>query len=573
MTTNNTSSVPESSPADNNTPNAAAKPRRFRWKVGLAILTLGVVAGVVEWFAFASDRSLQNFLQLLIIMATMLLLTIWWTFFSGVRWRTRFAGLAVLALIAVGVRSSVRVVGFRGEAFPLLAFRWQETAEDRAAEYWERQGLAAGIAHAADAKNPSDARAEKSTNAADEAADAPAFEIGRDDWSQYRGNQRDGIIAHAQLVIPKVGDETIQPKELWRHPVGPAWSSFAVVGEFAITQEQQQDNEAVVCYDLGTGAPIWLHTDEARFYEVFGGVGPRATPTIHDGKVYALGATGILNCLDFRTGEQIWETNILADAGAENITWAMSASPLIVDDMVIVNPGGSKGKSVAAYDKDTGKIVWAKGEHPASYSSPLLTTIDGVRQIVLHDGHGAAGINPDDGTELWRFEWTTQPKVNVAMPTVVGEHRIMIGSGYGVGSTVLDVFGENGAWSATTVWSTRESRHLKPKFNDFIVVGNHAYGLDEGIMVCVDLQERKQMWKRGRYGYGQFMLIDDVFVVLAESGGVVYVRPNPEEHEELYRWQAIEGKTWNQPAFAHGKLLVRNAEEAACYELPMHSGE
>ncbi|MFN0195150.1 MAG: PQQ-binding-like beta-propeller repeat protein [Planctomycetaceae bacterium] len=545
----------------------AQKSRHFRWKSGLFILLLGIAAGVVTWFYYAADRSQQNFAQILVVTLTMLVLTIWWTFFSGVRWRVRFAGWLVIFLIGFGVRSSVRLVGFRGEAFPILEFRWQESSEAKAAKYWEGQKLIASSVPASEivAATPSE----------------PAFPIDPDDWSQFRGNDRNGIVTGQDwgmipgrgLLIPKDDDPERQPKELWRHPVGPAWSSFAVVGNRAITQEQQQESEAVVCYDLDTGEPIWVHTDNARFYEVFGGVGPRATPTIHDGRVYTLGATGILNCLELETGKPVWQANILTDAGADNITWGMSASPLIVDDMVIVNPGGKSGKGVAAYHRQTGEILWAKGDYPASYSSPILATIGGTRQILMHDGHGAAGINPEDGSELWRFPWTTQPEVNVAAPTLIYDQRVLIGSGYGVGSALLDIKYHGDQWSATTDWSQRESRFLKPKFNDFIVLGKHAYGLDEGIMVCVDLEERKQMWKKGRYGYGQLMMIGGMIIVLAESGEVVYIRPSAKEHKELYRWQAISGKTWNHPAFAHGKLLVRNAEEAACYELPIHDGE
>ncbi len=575
------SHVGDNSPGDaqtSSTSNGEQKSRRIRWKSGLLILLLGIAAGVVTWFEFAADRSLQNFAQIIVVTSTMLLLTIWWTFFSGVRWRVRFAGWLMIFLIGFGVRSSVRLVGFRGEAFPILEFRWQESSEAKAAKYWERQKLIASSMPTGEV--------DAATKTADKSADndaatssEPAFQIDPDDWPQFRGNYRNGIdtghgwvsIPGRVLLIPKDDDPKRQPKELWRHPVGPAWSSFAVVGNHAITQEQQQQNEAVVCYDLDTGEPLWVHTDAARFKEVFGGVGPRATPTIHEGRVYTLGATGILNCLELETGKPVWQANILTDAGADNITWGMSASPLIVDDMVIVNPGGKSGKGVAAYHRQTGEIIWAKGDFPASYSAPVLATIGGVQQILLHDGHGVTGINPEDGSELWRFPWTTQPEVNVAMPTLIYDGRVLIGSGYGVGSALLDIKHDGEQWSATTDWSQRESRFLKPKFNDFIVLGKLAYGLDEGIMVCIDLETRKQLWKKGRYGYGQLIVIGGKLLVLAESGEVVFIGEG--EHKELYRWQAIKGKTWNHPAFAHGKLLVRNAEEAACYELPIHDGE
>ena len=163
---------------------------------------------------------------------------------------------------------------------------------------------------------------------------------------------------------------------MWRQPVGGGYASFAVAGDLAVTIEQRRDQEAVVGYDVATGHERWTYSYPAHFVERLGGPGPRATPTIRDGDVYSLGATGVLACLKAATGELKWSVNILD--GQPNVAWAMSGSPLVYDRFVVVNPGAqtaaNQGKAVVAYDRETGKPVWRAGSARAGYSSPMLVT-------------------------------------------------------------------------------------------------------------------------------------------------------------------------------------------------------
>jgi outer membrane protein assembly factor BamB len=363
-------------------------------------------------------------------------------------------------------------------------------------------------------------------------------------------------------------DWTAQPPiTIWRQPIGGGYAGFAVAGNIVVTIEQRRDNEAVVCYDQDTGRERWFHEYTAHFSESLGGPGPRATPTIFDGAVYSLGASGELVCLDGATGRQIWHVNILADTRAQNLQWGMAGSPLVFDELVVVNPGGSDG-GVAAYDRRTGSKVWSAGKHKAGYSSPALATLGGYRQILVFDGAGLAGYDPAGSGELWRYPWSTMQDINVAQPLVLDGERVLISSGYGVGCALLRVRRDADRWSVEPVWPTKVSRAMQCKFTSPIEYEGFIYGLDDGIMVCVDPTSGSRCWKKGRYGHGQILLVGDVILVLTEIGDVALVEADPQQHRESARFHALDGKTWNTPALSGNRLFVRNHREMACYELP-----
>src|SRR5205814_9602292 len=195
------------------------------------------------------------------------------------------------------------------------------------------------------------------------------------------------------------------PQLLWRHRVGPGWSSFAVVGTRLYTQEQRGEDEVVVCYDTDSGAELWVHQDSARFTEVVAGPGPRATPTFHDGKLYALGAAGRLNCLDAATGRALWSRDIVADSGAKVPQWGFAASPLVAAGVVTVFAGGPEGKSVLGYDAGTGDVAWSAGMGEFSYCSTQLSRLAGVDQLLVSTEKGVTAFDPSPGTVLWQHDW------------------------------------------------------------------------------------------------------------------------------------------------------------------------
>ncbi len=386
------------------------------------------------------------------------------------------------------------------------------------------------------------------------------------DFPQFLGPQRTPILGDVAVVRDW---SQRPPRELWRREVGSGWSSFAVVGEFAVTQEQRAGQEWVVCYHVPTGAIQWIYVDDEVFVSMVAGDGPRATPTIDEGRVYTLSALGRLRCLDGASGHLIWQYDCVDEyiAGGASMApeWGKSCSPLILGDRVLVT-GGNMGPSLLALDKHTGDIVWTAGNAGTGYSSPLVATLAGRRQIVSFNLDSVSGHAVEDGRQLWMYPWQ-KDRPNVAQPVPVGGSRLFISTGYGVGCALLELQEiEGGRLRCQNVW---RNRNLKAKFTNVVFAGDVIYGLDEGILVCLDVASGKRRWKRGRYGHGQMLLLDDVLLISAEDGRLVLVEATPAEHRELASMAALSDKTWNNPVVAGRYLLVRNHREAACYELPL----
>jgi outer membrane protein assembly factor BamB len=352
------------------------------------------------------------------------------------------------------------------------------------------------------------------------------------------------------------------PVELWRRPVGPGWSSFAVRGNALYTQEQRGDDEVVACHEVATGETVWRHRDATRFWEANAGAGPRATPTLSGGRVYTLGATGILNVLDAADGAALWSRDVGRDTDTEVPYWGFSGSPLVIDDVVVVAAAGRLG----AYDVADGEPRWLGPAGGAGYSSPHLLAIDGVAHVVLLGGAGATGVAPDDGTLLWQYPWPSTP---IVQPALTADGDVLIGTEKGMGRIAVTRRSEE--WVVEERWT---SNRLKPYFNDFVVHEGHAFGFDGRILACVDLEDGQRRWKGGRYGHGQLVLLPDhdLLLVLSEKGELVLVAAVIDEFRELARFPAIEGKTWNHPALVGDVLLVRNAQEMAAFRLPLASG-
>jgi len=379
-------------------------------------------------------------------------------------------------------------------------------------------------------------------------------------WTNFRGPRRDGKYEEASISTswPAGG-----LRQIWRQPVGVGHASFVVADGKAYTIEQRRNQEVVAAYDVNTGRELWTQKWNAEFTDSTGD-GPRATPTWDNGRLYALGATGELRCLDANSGAVIWGKNILSDNQAKNLPWAMAAAPLIVDDKVIVLPGGTSGKSVVAYNKNNGAPVWRVLDDTQAYVSPMLVELAGRRQIVVVSASRVVGLTPENGTLLWEYAWDTDNGINVSQPIMVDRNRFFISSGYGKGAALVEVKGSGNKFTASTVW---ENNNMKNKFNSSVLYNGYVYGLDEGILVCLDVNTGERKWKDGRYGYGQVILAGDHLIVTSDQGDVALVKATPSQYTEVARFPAVKGQTWNYPAIAAGKLLVRNSNEMAAFDI------
>lgn len=383
----------------------------------------------------------------------------------------------------------------------------------------------------------------------------------RVEWPGFRGADRDSVVHDVRIATDWSASPPVQ---IWRRAVGPGWSSFAVSGDLIYTQEQRGDDEIVACYRLSTGEPVWRHRDPVRFWESNGGAGPRATPTLHNGRVYAHGATGVLNALDATTGKVIWSRNVSTDTGRKVSDWGFSSSPLAIGDVVIVAAAGT----LAGYDAATGKQHWTGPKYGGSYSSPHRVTIDGIVQALLLGGPGAISVDPATGATLWIHEWVAGP---IVQPALLPDGDIVIhalSATGGQGTRRLHVAQVAGKWTVEERWT---STGLKPYFNDFVVHKGHAYGFDGNILSSINLEDGKRNWKGGRFGNGQMVLLadQDVLLVLSEDGELALVSAVPDKFTEVARFPALNAKTWNHPVIVGDVLLVRNGEEMVAFRLSL----
>ena len=504
------------------------------WPIVL-ILLLTILTIIWVWLFDNLDRQNQNLRIVSVLGVSFLLIVVWLLFFSRLRRKTRVLSLgAILSVLLLSI-FMFRIQGFTGDLLPILEWSWTKRAGDSLTQ-----------------TDTSSERIHKS------------FRPSPNNYPRFLGPNRNAVLSGMELV----GDWSEHPPQLmWRQPVGAGWSAFAVVGNFAVTQEQRGKQEMVVCYDLKSGQMKWSHSDNARYEKVPGGVGPRATPTIFENHVYALGATGILNCLDLLTGERIWSKNIVSDNNSEVNEWGISCSPLVLDSMVVVSAGGRLGKSLVAYHKETGETIWHAGSDRAGYSSPIITNFVDIPQILIFNQGYIVSHNPLNGKIFWRQSWPKETQY-VAQPLPLPENKLFVSTGYGIGCKLFQIHQDRNSeqFYVSLVW---ENRHLKAKFTNVVHYEGYIYGLDDGILVCLDLTSGQRKWKRGRYGHGQVILVNNLLLIQAESGEIVLVSPNPSIHKELSRFEALNGRTWNNPALSGSYLLVRNDQEAACYLLPM----
>ena len=465
------------------------------------------------------------------ILAGCVMLSVFWLLaLSGIPWRVRLSIFGGLVLTAVLLISQLRFEGVTGDLRPIVKWRWSK----------QDVPVATG---------------DNITN---------NTVIGS--FPQFLGPNRNATVPGVRL---EPDWETHPPELIWRRPIGKAWSGFAVSGNRAVTQEQDGPDELVVCYEFLTGEPIWEHRYPARYDNPLGGIGPRATPTIEGDRVYALGAMGDFFCLSLETGEKRWGHNVLDKHGAPLPDWGMAGSPLIYQDLVILSTGGSGGCSLVAYDKRDGEFAWGGGSDAAQWSSPVLYEIAGKKQVLIFNYSAMAAHDVSDGSILWEYPWDTDGSPHVAIPVPVPGDRIVLSSGYGKGAEMLQISNRSdGGQKADRIW---RSLHLKAKFNNYVLKDGYLYGLDDGRLTCIDVETGRRTWKNGRYGHGQNLLVEDLFLLTAEYGEVLLIKPVPEKPMVLGRFQAIEGKSWNPPALIGPYLLVRNHMEAALYRLPLAS--
>ncbi len=517
-------------------------PRRpFGW---LALgLCVGLIALVRALDPFG-DRGMDNVVSALLAAALALGVLVAFARRRSPRQRLVLSG--ALVLVAAAALTLLRVEGVSAEMVPELAWRFG-------------------------ARPPAAAPAEPGRLVL--AAPAPS------DFPGFLGARRDNAVPAARLARDW---STRPPQRLWQAPIGAGWSAFAVAGGHLFTLEQDAEAQRASARSAASGALGWSTELDESFEHVLGGDGPRATPWVEleegGGRVYALTAWGKLACLDAASGAILWHHDLLAEHGLtraeerERAQYGRSASPLVVGELVVVPAGGTgaRGAGLVAFDKRSGALRWRSPPRHFSHSSPAYAELAGVAQILCVNEDSLSAHAPQDGRILWEHPWpgTTSGDANVSQPVPVPPASVLISKGYGGGALLLALEpGAEGTLAPRELW--RDGRVLRTKLTNVVVHSGFVYGLDDGMLVCVELTSGARRWKDGRYGHGQILLAGELLLVMSEEGEVFLLEPDPERpNAVLASFQGLSGKSWAHLALADGVLYLRNAEECAAWALP-----
>lgn len=572
------------SEANHDSPTAAAPRLPVRTALIVVILQWVLIYSFARW----GSTNVQNFIGLALVpVITSLILVGWWLRAKAVPRKDRFGGLALVAVLlalvvlvqpnqgifmlayalpvtltalvllfavtfplawpprrwaalllvflCAGYFATQRVETIGGNLYPVIAWRWSPDAEARSAALAKE--ITQGTATLPAAITPSD-------------------------WPAFRGPNRDNRVLGVQFATDWTATP---PKELWRKEVGPAWSSFALVGDYLFTQEQRGEEEFVTCHEASTGKEVWSNRVSARFEDAMG-LGPRATPAYDRGKLFAVGATGTFQCLDAATGSVLWTQDLSGDGGKDFPLYGFASSPLVVGDLVMVYACGAGKKLLTAYDIATGTEAWTAAADTRGYSSPQLSVIDGQPQVLLAHSKGLQSFAPASGAMLWAHDWPYNTYPRCTQPAVSEDGLVLVGTSGETGARYIDVSYTDDTWQAKEAWTNNKFR---PYFNDGVYHEGHFYGFDGNRLNCIDLKTGEAKWQGSRYG-GQIIVIADMdlLLILGEKGEVALVSATPDAFTEVSTFKVLTGKTWNHPVVRDGRLYVRNSAEMACFELP-----
>ncbi len=411
------------------------------------------------------------------------------------------------------------------------------------------------------------------------------------DFAQFLGSQQNStVVMDGEIDAAKFGDAKI----LWKQPIGQGWSGFVARNGFAVTMEQRQEQECVTCYAIETGELQWLYGCHARHRDKMnlGGVGPRSTPCIHDGRVYALGAVGNFVCLDGTDGAVVWQVNLnellgvpvvsekdddgllFQYEGDSSVAWGRSGSPLIVGDVVVIPGGGpisGEKKTLLAFDLLTGELRWSGGDQMIAYGSPTRATVAGTEQILMVAETQAMGFDPANGNVLWTWArpGETNGGANTSQLTVVSATRVLTTKGYSDGGgELIELSNIDGRLVPASIWKNEVA--IKTKLTSPVIYDGHSYALSNGFLECLSLDKGQRIWKRrGRFGHGQLLLINDMLLLHSETGTLFLIAASADGYKERGTLSTISGVCWNTLCLYGDTLLVRSDLEATCIQLPV----
>ena len=378
------------------------------------------------------------------------------------------------------------------------------------------------------------------------------------EWAQWRGPNRDGISSETGFLKnwPQEG-----PKVLWHIPFGDGYSGISIAQGKVYTMAAEGNDEYVICLDASNGEEVWRFRSGAKFTESRGD-GPRSMPTVHGDSVFALGAEGKLYALDAGDGTKLWAHNFVEEFDSKIPTWGFSSSPLIEGNLVLVEAGGEDGKSIVAFDKKSGDIVWTAHTDEVGYSSPIALDFGGARQIIFLTSKTLLSVAPEDGKIYWKYPWPEG--INIATPIFIPDDKIFISAAYDKGAVLLKMTTDEDGIGIEEVW---KSRVMKNHFNSSVLQGDYLYGFDNTILTCIEADTGEEQWQQRGFKKGSLLLADGYLIILGEGGKLALAEANPSEYNEKARFQLFDDKCWTVPTLAGGKLYLRTQKEMVCLDL------
>jgi outer membrane protein assembly factor BamB len=377
------------------------------------------------------------------------------------------------------------------------------------------------------------------------------------EWFQWRGPNRDGKSAETGLLKTWPGQG---PPLAWRASgAGIGYSSFAASGGRLYTLGGRGGREYVIALDAASGKKVW-ETPIGELFSNDRGDGPRGTPTVDGGRIYALGGNGDLVALDLKTGKPVWSKNLLRDFGGRNIPWGLSESPLVVNDRVLVQ-GGGPNASILALNKANGAVLWRNHSDEAGYASAVLATVAGTQQAVFFTSERALGVSVRDGRELWSYDKVANRTANIATP-IVSDNRVFVSSDYGTGAALLEI----SPGGVREVYFTRDMRN---HHSTSVLVNDHLYGFSGSILTAMRLKDGVVAWRDRSVGKGSLIYADQRLYLYSENGVVGLAEPTPAGYREHGRFRIETGSlpTWTHPVVTGGHLILRDQDNVYAYNI------
>jgi len=408
-----------------------------------------------------------------------------------------------------------------------------------------------------------------------------ALTVNAADWPFYRGPKSDGTSDEAGLATKWSASG---PKVVWKTATPNGFSSFTVANGRAFTivtrEVQGAPQETVVALDAGTGRELWNFPigiakydggGDAGTKENKGGDGPRSTPTVDGGKVYAISADLAVVCLDAAKGTRLWARSLMKEHAGVNIRWKNAASPLIDGDLLFM-AGGGPGQALLALNKNTGATVWKTQNDLMTHSTPTIGSVLGTRQVIYFTQEGLVSVAPANGAVLWRYKFPFNISTAIS-PVICGNDLVYCSAGYGVGAGAVKITKSGNTFTATEVYRVTGDKALANHWSTPVYKDGFLFGMFQfkeygaGPVKCVEAATGKIMWEQPGFGPGNVTLADGKLLALSDAGELVVIATNPKAYTELSRAKILDGKCWSTPVFSGGRVYARSTKEGVCLDV------